>query len=76
VPETIWIGLIAFALWGGAAWFCLKTGTVPFNLWNVYREDNPVVFWIFVGLFALVSGIGFAMTVYGVWTAYLAPSFG
>jgi len=73
MPEIVWVPLIVVAVWGGAVWFCLGTGTVPFNIGNIYRENNPLPFWIFVGFFALAAGTGLVLTLYGVWITYIAP---
>ena len=73
MPDFVWAPMILAVVWGGAVWFCLGTGTVPFTFWNVYREDNPLLFWIFVGFFALAFAVGLVLTVYGVWTAYIVP---
>jgi len=75
MPEIIWVGLIFAAVWGGAVWFCLGTNTVPFNWGYVFREDNPLLFWILVGLFALAFAVGLALAAYGTWTTYLVPLF-
>ena len=55
-----WIALIGVALFGGALFFGLKTGTMPMRGSAPFRDDEPVLFWSLGAFYALLLLVSLA----------------